>query len=417
MKQYILLFFALAAAYPLYSQNEIIFDSTFNQDGRVTFLNPAKKEKGLLLQPDGKMVLFGDSGLDIFFEHANLTLARINADGNLDPAFNTTGSLTMPTVHNWYFSAASGLLQPDGKIVVAGNGSLPDVYQQKALLYRFLENGNLDSNFGASGKMVLELDSLDLYLKDIKLLADSKLLVLVNGTYSGPGTYIDKPLLFRLLPDGSPDPSFGNNGVLDISNAGMTTPYALAFSPEDKIYVVGVDTLLANRKSMIIRLHPDGSIDNGFYFKLPLQGALSDGFISTLEVQPDGKILAGGNHSLYALLLRLLPDGTLDPSFSRDGITINAFNSSTSLVSKMITKPDGKILIHGGGLQCAQFNANGSLDYNFDLDGKFNKVPTADPNVFAEAHGVVLMPDGKILIGATLSNRFFVARFVNRLDQ
>jgi uncharacterized delta-60 repeat protein len=135
----------------------------------------------------------------------------------------------------------------------------------------------------------------------------------------------------------------------------------------------------------------------------------SDGFdpnanalVRTTVVQPDGKILIGGDFTTLApnggpavtrnYIARLNPDGTVDPTFDPNA------NSSIQAIA---LQPDGKIILagdfnrlapNGGALinrgSLARFNADGTIDMTFDP-------PAANGSI----HAVVVQADGGIVVG------------------
>src|SRR3954466_11145015 len=76
------------------------------------------------------------------------------ASGELDPTFNTTGKIVLPTAGN--DTANDVVLQPDGKIVAVGF----DASLSKMAVWRYTSDGVLDPAFNAAGGLpgVLELD-------------------------------------------------------------------------------------------------------------------------------------------------------------------------------------------------------------------------------------------------------------------
>jgi uncharacterized delta-60 repeat protein len=178
----------------------------------------------------------------------------------------------------------------------------------------------------------------------------------------------------------------------DIGDGFEDPVFSLVIQPDGKILVGGqFEDFNGNRVNYLVRLNADGSLDEGF--------DIGDGFSSTVEsiaLQPDGKILAGGGFSSFDgnysnnYLVRLNADGSLDEGFDiGDG-----FNS---IVRTIALQPDGKILLGGRfssydgsfarGL--VRLNADGSLDEGFDIGDGFQ------PGV----QSIVLQPDGKILVG------------------
>lgn len=127
-----------------------------------------------------------------------------------------------------------------------------------------------------------------------------------------------------------------------------------------------------------LRFSPDGIQDPSFS-----TGLFS---VNCLRIQPDGKILAGGEFTNR--LVRLNPDGTTDSSFTVPTIS--------GLVRTMVLQPDGKVVIGGtftavAGTSrnyMARLNANGSLDFTFD-----------PVNISEIVNALALQADGKIVVG------------------
>lgn len=188
--------------------------------------------------------------------------------------------------------------------------------------------------------------------------------------------------LGRLTANGYLDATFHPEATITEGISGVTS---LAVQPDGRIVVGGLfDTLGGQPRENIGRLNADGSLDTIFN---PGAGY----HVSTLAVQPDGKILVGGSFStlggqVRASIGRLNPDGSLDTAFSA------AANGS---VETLALQTDGKILVGGafsqlGGQPRESFgrlNPNGSLDTTFNL--------AINNTILALA----LQGDGQILLG------------------
>jgi uncharacterized delta-60 repeat protein len=186
----------------------------------------------------------------------------------------------------------------------------------------------------------------------------------------------------RLNADGTLDSQF--------DPAANDLVYALAVQPDGKILVGGqFSTLCGQPYSYLGRLTADGTLDSAFD-----PGA--DGDVYVVAVQPDGKILVGGGFATLdgqscGNLGRLNPDGTLDTGFA-PGVD--------SLVESLALQPDGKIVVGGDfalvdGQMCnylARFNPDGTLDTGFN--------PQPDNVVTLLA----VQADGKILAGGSFAN-------------
>ena len=225
---------------------------------------------------------------------------------------------------------------------------------------------------------------------------DGKVLItgsfqLMNGQAS--------PRVARLNADGSPDLAFraqagsGPNGYIT----------AMALQPDGKI-ILGADHYVDGYNGApaqtLLRLNPDGSLDTSF-------NSGGNGWrnrpILSIAVQPDGKILVGGelgavfNGQPTKGLIRLLPSGRLDASFSTGSRFVSSARSGYGQVRKIIVQPDGNIMVAGefgvvGGQASdaiVRLLPTGSRDASFAS-------PLAS---HASVSDMVRQSDGKLLIG------------------
>ena len=167
----------------------------------------------------------------------------------------------------------------------------------------------------------------------------------------------------------------------------------------------------------------DGNLDPTFgnAGKLTIQIAAQErDFARAIAVQPDGKIVVGGELGEFSgnynssVLLRLNADGTLDPSFGNGGKVVN---SGQLHLPALVLQPDGKIVtaaatVNGGlnlNFAVARYNSNGTLDQSFGSGGYA-------VNGDGTANWVILQPDGKIIVIGFLTiyrngSDFLIARF------
>jgi uncharacterized delta-60 repeat protein len=250
-------------------------------------------------------------------------------------------------------------IQPDGKILVGGNfnGYAGLGLQSHSGIARINRDGSVDSSFdpGCSGRV-----------RTITVQPDGKILVGGDFQWLGGGGYGNTPRLRigRLNADGTLDMAF-NPGVW--LNQFFGTVYALLVQPDGKIIVAGdFDTIAAQPRVDIARLNPDGSLDTGFNAGVGYDIA----GVGPIALQPDGKIVVGGSFtrqadSVVRRLVRLNPDGSMDPSFQTTARGSRGFQQ----------QPDGKLLIYGetdigGGVTgtssgIARLNTDGTVDQTF----------------------------------------------------
>ena len=218
--------------------------------------------------------------------------------------------------------------------------------------------------------------------------------------------------LGRLYADGTRDGTF--SPVLD----GVVE--CLAVLPDRKI-LVGGQFASANgiNRNKIARLNADGGIDQAFNPGTGATSANSSADIRHIIIQPDGKILIGGDFEFFNgqprhAVARLNADGSLDASF----VDPDAREYPSALHARgafsLALQADGKILVGGQFLQVggqprlglARLNANGTLDTAFN--------PSTSQ---ANYHALAVEPDGRILVaGGFVSIAGFAQRNLARLN-
>jgi len=172
----------------------------------------------------------------------------------------------------------------------------------------------------------------------------------------------------------------------------------MALQPDGRIVVGGgFSTIAGQARAGVARFHTNGTLDDGFN-----QGTGVVPRVRTLVVQPDGRILVGGDiHYVHGVLThnlaRLNADGSLDATFHRPWLDFGFVNA-------LALQPDGRILVAGdfrtvdgqpyGGI--VRLHPNGTIDPSFDPG---EGVTGTD----AEIHAMLLLPGGSILIGGEFS--------------
>jgi uncharacterized delta-60 repeat protein len=261
--------------------------------------------RGVALQPNGKIVAVGVAGDDIIHEGGGnpvFALARYSQGGSLDASFGTGGKVTTALPD----SEADGIvLQPDGKIVVAGVSGLTFA------LARYKKNGSLDPGFGAGGKITAPTGSASA----VALQSNGKIVAAGGG-------------IARYNPNGSPDLGFGTTGK-------VATPsfeaHALVIQPDGKIVVAGrVQTGKQDFTKLGIRRYkPDGSLDASF----GAGGKVETGFgavyseANAVARQSNGMLVVAGDSGNGArfVLARYRKNGSLDPGFGSGGKVLTDF--------------------------------------------------------------------------------------------
>jgi uncharacterized delta-60 repeat protein len=351
---------------------------------------------------------------------AGLSVAiALAASGGLDPSFGTGGTTVFERPTSTFPTPTE--LAPGGKIVVVSDAS---VTSGKVVISRLLSNGAPDSTFGGNGQAVIESSS---YLGAYGLAVQDDGKILVVG-YKNLGSS-EVAIVWRLKADGGSgtpndalDPTFGTNGVIELSTYTHTIGAAVAIQPDGKIVVAGRGFNTANPyKVAVWRLTTGGVPDPSFGSAgfAEISDAHEDA-VNAIVLQPDGKIVLAGSTSNAATVndavaWRLKADGSaLDPTFDVDGqADVDSFGNEAA--TGVALQPDGKIVIAGytqGGplgndAMVWRLKANGAtenttndaLDSTFGTKGEASIGGAGD---FASAAAVALQPDGKILVAGAI---------------
>jgi uncharacterized delta-60 repeat protein len=305
-------------------------------------------------QPDGKIVVAGESLT--FFPNSShsIALARYLPDGTLDPSFGEGGKVLVPAA----VSVSNMLVQPDGRIVVLGAHEVcdPDLTCtfDGIALARFTRFGMLDRSFGDQG-LVTTLLGITSFPNALTLQPRGRIVV---------GAGIDGEfLLTRYYPSGTVDPSFGGGFVRTAFPSAQVSLAALAAMPGGRIVALGTVRYADQSLFALSGYRWNGSLDPWFGFhgrRVIGFGPGSQAFARDLAVQGDGKIIAVGHvwpgpDGFYAAdigVVRLSRHGWPDPSFGALGRAIGVDAGAGSAVA---LQSDGKIVVAGcnEGFECA----------------------------------------------------------------
>lgn len=203
-------------------------DTSFDGDGIVTTDLSGQDDdaRALVIQPDGKIVVAGTAGEDI-------ALARYTTDGKLD---NTFGSGGTRITDLGFVDVANGVaITATGQIVIAGY-TIGAKLNNDFLLARYNTNGTLDTTFGTGGTVKTDLGGGDDFAEDLTVDAQGRIILV--GRASSP-TILDMALV-RYHSDGTPDPSFDGDGILTADFHGKGDfGQDLAIDSQGRIVVAG----------------------------------------------------------------------------------------------------------------------------------------------------------------------------------
>jgi uncharacterized delta-60 repeat protein len=310
-------------------------DPAFGQGGSATVDFDQQEDRcaGIAIQPDGKIVVAGSEHFPQAFGSgiSRFVVARLDANGMPDPAFGEGSGKVRIEFAEGSSSAAALALQPDGKIVIAGRARVGSAASEVDFaVVRLLPDGTPDASFGLSGRATAGFgsgSSFD-YANDVVIDLEGRIVVV--GSANG------RAGIARFMPDGQLDSGFDEDGVTDLgsSPAAAVLPVSVLLQRDGRIVFAGTNGHVA-----LVRLDDDGAIDPGF----GLAGVATIPFDLTvpanesandLVLQSDGKLVMVGNarygdsNELSAIAARLSPSGSADPTFGEGGKAIFTFGLS-----------------------------------------------------------------------------------------
>lgn len=328
--------------------------------------------------------------------------------GDLDLSFGTNGIVYTDVTDSLARDEAYAItMHPFGHIYAAGTTLHYEFFPPWGWmsLVKYNPDGSKDPSFGENGRVFEYSFGAQTYCSDVEFYGNNQSVVMTGWRIINNTSEL---LLYRYDQVGQRDNSFGNNGevVLPFINNASTE---LAVQFDGKILVGGHLTTSGNTDFFLCRLNMDGSLDNTFNNN----GYIVDGFsnstdfISNLEIQPDSKILltvSSQNSPIQERMIRFNPDGSYDNNFGVNGIVETDFRDINSIA----VTTDGKIITActdtAFQFLLLRYNPDGSLDGSFNSGN-----PVVTSTWFAK---IEIQFDGKIVgLGSEYQVGYLVERF------
>src|SRR5213078_3530124 len=184
-------------------------DPTFGTEGKVLtdFDHSTDIAHAVAIQADGKLIVVGTTYQDNDFSSEDFAVARYNPDGTLDKTFGAGGKV-QTDFPGLAAVASSVVIQPDGKIVVAGGAFPLFTFLGDFKVVRYNPNGSLDTSFGDGGIVTTTFPEGS-YAFALALQSDGKIIAV--GSANSPVNYYDFAAA-RYLANGTLDSTFGTGG-------------------------------------------------------------------------------------------------------------------------------------------------------------------------------------------------------------
>jgi uncharacterized delta-60 repeat protein len=329
----------------------------------------------------------------------NVALAQ---NGSLDATFGIGGKvITAIGLNNSEANATA--IQADGKIVVAGfsnNGT-----RNQFAITRYNNNGSIDTSFGTGGKAITSIGIHDDMANTVAIQTDGEIVV---GGQTYNGTNADFALV-RYKTNGTIDSTFGTNGIV-VTNISTSDDivFDIVLQTDGKTIITGLSGIANNNDFTLARYNANGTLDTSFGIGGIVTTAvgIDNDFSLSVALQTDGKIVVAGftyNGLNYDFqLIRYATNGSLDSSFGIGGKVTTSVNNNNDNVIGVVIQPDGKIIIAGTSnngsnynFALARYTSTGILDTSFGTGGIVTTSVGVNENY---ASAIALQTNGKILI-------------------
>lgn len=420
-------------------------DSSFGVDG-ISFFSvlddvglSSEVGRGVTVLPDGRIAMIGSSS-EAFFQGYGV-VALLDGDGTLDPSFGDGGIVVESFEQDTHFSSI--VVDGAGRLVIGGYTKTGQNQPSTAMVARYLLDGSRDPSFGSDPDLigVTRFDqpcSPQVYEAGVQ--ADGAIVATGRTGNCADG----RIAALRFLPDGSPDATFGDQGML-LLHEGYGGEILLwgYTSDSSRILVgstVGPTGFDGARDFSLTQLSNDGELDSSFGTAGSVVTDFGDGSpgrseILTAAARTSGKmLLAGGSiqllpnfeqpwqHSHDLLLARYGQNGTLDSFFGNDGFVTIDFGHENESVIEVLVRSNGNIVVVGisGGVDWEKRIAIAHLSAGGSPAPGEHRAVTMDEAAGLRPTGAALDKNGRLIVAGNIRYQdptdydYFVARYLFR---
>ncbi|MBR9922307.1 MAG: T9SS type A sorting domain-containing protein [Bacteroidetes bacterium] len=393
-------------------------DLNFAGDGELQFTFGSDGSYGskCAIGPDGVIWVSGYS----FNTAQQMGLMKILPDGTIDTDFNFDGAIGL-NVDGEEASAFSLDVQDDGKVLLCGAAEFGD---GDFAVARVLPNGDIDNTFDGDARARVDFGGSE-QATCIKQLSDGR--ILVGGIHNSVGGDVYGALAM-LNEDGSMDLNFSGDGRLLLDGGNQSAVFDVEILDDGKIMAAGMYEN-ADFDYGLFRLNPDGTLDNTFGTGgiITYEFGGMEEIIVDFEVQNNGKIIMSGVYDGSAAVLRANADGSIDETFSFDGLTFTEFGTYSPAYS-LVPQTDGKTVVTAVGddvtetynvFTIMRYNEDGTLDADFGQNG-IVRIDVGNDGLDDEAYGLAIQEDGLLVVSGgsetTGEDAFAIVRIISGLN-
>lgn len=282
-----------------------------------------------------------------------------------------------------------------------------------------LAGTQLDATFGQNGFIVKDFGSGEDEIFAIAPQTDGKILVV--GQYDNGA--VENLAVARYLPTGELDEAFSDDGIFTHSmGSGNTRARGLALQSDGKIVVAG-SAEDGGHTVALVRITPEGNLDNSFADNGQLLVPIADGEVNmyAVEVAADGAILAAGtitrdgDAGTSGIVVKLTADGQPDAGFGTDGVSLLQYDYDVE-IRAIALQADGKIVASGSfassgtaGAGLLRLNGAGTVDESFGTTGQALLSLAGSDSII---HDVTSDSAGRLFVTGDVNNGNYRETFV-----
>jgi uncharacterized delta-60 repeat protein len=288
------------------------------------------------------------------------------AAAELDATFGNDGRVATQ-VGNYEDRAYAVALQEDGKILVGGSSS--NGADLDFALVRYNRDGTMDETFNYDGTVTTQVGRGDDEIAALALQEDGRILAAGYTMQDGSRDFA----LVRYGPDGQRDATFGLDGIVVTEYGTLDDEItAMTIDDEGRIVVAGYSTGTTGRAVIVGRYLADGSLDPDFgYQGVSLTGIGEDAIARSIDVDDLGRIIVAGSYfheeRTEVMVLRFTGAGKLDTSFGTEGLGLTEYTLDATEGYGVRLHESGAILVAGSVGGPGYFDA---ALFRFDADGR-----------------------------------------------
>ena len=366
-------------------------------------------------QPDGSIITVGGAWVRRDWDEiTRAAIFKFTATGAADTSFGLGGyQLLSPPTNDFGFNIVDFVIQPDGRIVVLGEGRDYNSINQSIMLWRVNADGTVDNTFGTNGAIITSDGTYDLEPYSLLLTDNGKFIIPVTRFQN----WVGASWTYRYTSSGQLDPSYTDaanfaGGVPIVIGDGEGSIHVGAHASNGSIYVAGDTNINSQSQTYVARILPNGSLDSSFsggFKSWPTQSQTLPGYINRIHVDDQSRIVLLGTTQTQNVLARLDATGTFDTTLNGSGSLVFFYQDPAQIddedAEDLMPFNGGYIIVGGGDSNrprmrdlnysgIARTTLNGSLDQSFGTNGILLPFPQSE-TYFLD---IAALPDGASLI-------------------